>query len=189
MNYYVQVNFLFSGILQYPIIHLFTFVNISMTQIFTFFQVYCCCQNIVWKQMTHKFVPHLCQRVWKTWGGSGELFGLCETKAVCLNISRPEICPAAKLSLQNTRFHISRRCRTVGITIIQTKQDKSEEKESAIWLEWGDKSNGGCYRSLVESSNPRYEPECRMPTSSNKSDLGAIFIVFNWAGWNKWGLW
>ena len=50
---------------------------------------------------------HLCQKVRNIY----ELFGLCETKAVCLNISRPEIEPAAKLSLQNTKFHISRSAR------------------------------------------------------------------------------
>ena len=37
-----------------------------------------------------------------------ELFGLCETTAVCLSISQPEIFPAAKLSLQNTHFLLSR---------------------------------------------------------------------------------
>ena len=90
------------------------------------------CQNIVWKQMTHKFVAHLCQRVWKTWGGSGELFGLCETKAVCLNISRPEICPAAKLSLQNTRFHIS------GWRSVNTNKPRQIQTRRRVQYGWNE---------------------------------------------------
>ena len=60
MNYYVKVNFFILWILQYPIIHLFTFVNISMAQIFTFFQMYCLYK---FRLQSHKAHIYMCDPI------------------------------------------------------------------------------------------------------------------------------
>ena len=78
MNYYVKVNFFILWILQYPIIHLFTFVNISMAQIFTFFQMYCLYKFRLQSHKAHIYMCHpICSlsRFMKSTNGSkGTIF-------------------------------------------------------------------------------------------------------------------
>lgn len=75
-------------------------------------------------------------------------------------------------------------------TTNKTGQIESRRSRGQNGVEWRrHKSNGGCYQSLEESSNPRYETECSILTSPNTSDLKVMILVWNCeSGWNYEGV-